>query len=613
MIPIAWHGCYDDNWTGLIVPAAFAHPAKMARGLVARIFDTLFAMGALERGSVVVDPFGGIGTTGIEGASRGVQVVCCELEPKFVALARENFAKHARDWTTMARPQPIIVQGDSRQLRQVLGLAGIDADALIASPPYTAQAIEKNSGSIDRRKQYETYRAAGGGASFEAFAATQEKHSQGYGESEGQLAALPAGSLNAVVSSPPYEGSDQNYAEGRTRIDWEKGARAGMKNDRISGPEAAYGTTDGQLGAMPRGSVDAVVASPPYEEIAAGAGGLNTKPGTEGQQGGRSPDSPSQDTDQRYGDTPGQLGKMASGAVEAVIASPPYATEQFNGRNGINIDKIEAHSRAVSPTSQARSKSTYGDAPANLANLPVGAVDAVVSSPPFTQGYAGGGGINLTGIGPGGADKVGSRTYQGTANERTEGNLERLTLGDVDAVVTSPPWGDGPDGAEGGVKGSKFRNPEDVLLAGRGKGASDEARLRQAARDEEKTYGDAPEQLANKEGETFWSAALEVVREAHAILKPGGHAVWVVKAFVRDKKIVDFPGDWKRLCEHVGFETVKEVHAMLIREDRRPDLFDGEVVTRKSRKSFFRRLYEAKYPGNEINWEVVWFMRKRDA
>jgi hypothetical protein len=122
-VPIVrWTGCYDDGWRDLIVPEAFAHPAKMARGLVVRVFDELFASGALQRGDVCVDPFGGIGTTAIEGASRGVQVVCCELEPRFVALARQNFELHRRDWEAMGRPLPVMVQGDSRQLRT-------DADA----------------------------------------------------------------------------------------------------------------------------------------------------------------------------------------------------------------------------------------------------------------------------------------------------------------------------------------------------------------------------------------------------------------------------------------------------------------------------------------------------
>ena len=74
-----WNGCYDDSWRGDITDESFAHPAKMARGLVTRIFDYL----NLPRGSVVVDPFGGGGTTGLIGAGRGLRCFASELEPKF--------------------------------------------------------------------------------------------------------------------------------------------------------------------------------------------------------------------------------------------------------------------------------------------------------------------------------------------------------------------------------------------------------------------------------------------------------------------------------------------------------------------------------------------------
>lgn len=728
-----WAGCYDQGWRDLITPESFSHPAKMSRGLLVRIFDELVRLGALQKGDIVLDPFGGIATTAIEGASRGMQVVCVELEEKFVAMARQNVEGHARGWETLGFPIPIIVQGDSRALREVL----------------------RHSVFADRYP-------------------------------------------DAFVSSPPYASSDQNYAEGRTRVDWDKGARAGMKNDRISGPDAAYGHSEGQLADLQEGAIEAVIASPPYAGIASGAGGLNTTPAVEGQQGGRSPESPSQQADQRYGDAEGQLAKMTEGSIDTVVGSPPFldARSYLSDKGSIKGSTTPtAHDPEAMGTSDGNLQAMRaGDVDAVVGSPPystgciregsgvddeagriegsasslvvprpgirTGSVDAVVSSPPFTQGYSGGGGINVKGYGKDGADKVGSRTYQGTGAERSKGNLETLALGDVDAVVGSPPWGDGPDGSEGGVKGSKFNKAEDILRAGRGKGASDEARLRQAARDEQRTYpADTPGQLANLpmlrhkfdcparepvpgewrgnfgdyrctcglaatvanckhqfqdttfclhcgweptaddiqaiedaarrgelrgvrdlqqraddvsavraadtgahgtllpaavvgsppyenieranhvpgesvrraregradqavsygrtagnlgnvEGETFWSAAAQIVREAYAILKPGGVAVWVTKAFVRDKRVVDFPGDWRKLCEHVGFETVQEVHAMLVAEERRSDLFDGETVKRRERKSFFRRLAE-KRGSPRIDFEVVYFMIKR--
>ena len=48
MTTTQWVDCYNDGWNGLIVPAAFQHPAKLSRGLIVRIFDELFAMGACD-------------------------------------------------------------------------------------------------------------------------------------------------------------------------------------------------------------------------------------------------------------------------------------------------------------------------------------------------------------------------------------------------------------------------------------------------------------------------------------------------------------------------------------------------------------------------------------
>jgi hypothetical protein len=49
-----WENCYDDGWQGLIVPDAFAHPAKMARGLLMRIIRHIGAKGWLRLGGDVV-------------------------------------------------------------------------------------------------------------------------------------------------------------------------------------------------------------------------------------------------------------------------------------------------------------------------------------------------------------------------------------------------------------------------------------------------------------------------------------------------------------------------------------------------------------------------------
>ena len=314
-----WHRCYADGWRGIISDESFAHPAKMAKNLANRIYDHAFERGWVNDGDCVLDPFGGIGGTAYGAILHDLRWLGVELEPKFVSMAEKNIERWVATGRECGFPNgnARIVRGDSRRLIEVLrdagalpalvvssppyvsgdhhadqtGAWGGNAQALtkdqagygaesgqlgkmkegeapalvVSSPPYAGSAIEKNSASVDLSKQYETYRAQGGGASFEKFCATQEKHS------------------------------------------------------------GHYGTEAGQIGRMREGDAPALlVSSPPYAGIATGAGGLNTKPGTDGQQSGRSASAPSQATDQRYGSSDGQLAVMAEGDVAAIVSSPPF-------------------------------------------------------------------------------------------------------------------------------------------------------------------------------------------------------------------------------------------------------------------------------------------------
>lgn len=514
---VIWQGCYEDGWRGLIVPDAFTHPAKMARRLIVRIYDELFAIGALRRGDVVVDPFGGIGTTGIEGASRGIQVICCELEPKFVGLAQQNFDLHRLDWETMGRPLPQIVNGDSRQLRQ--HVAPALAACVVSSPPYVSGGHHADVMGA--------WNANGGGHGV-------TKDEAGYGRTKGQLGQMKEGEVAAVISSPPYAGNDK---ADNTKHD--RDPLAGRFTGVFRG---SYGRSDGQLGAMLSGQVEAVISSPPYAEISSGSGGLNTLPPKHaGQQGGRSAASASQDTDSRYGTADGQLARLALGAVDAVVSSPPFLGARSDTQRSVPT-KHGGPAAERHHTTQAGAG--YGDDPTNLANLASGDVDAVVSSPPY------------------------------------EGSLHASRDGIDWSAARRESHGGGEHQAPGSSAGAAY-----PALDGN---------------------------VGNSTGETFWSAAKQIVEESFAILKPGGVAVWVVKAFVRDRQIVDFPGDWRKLCEAIGFETFTEAHAMLVHEEVRSHLFDGEVTKRRERKSFFRRLAEKK-GSPPIDFEVVYFMRKPEV
>ena len=456
--PDTWERCYADSWRGIITPESFAHPAKMARGLALRIFAHAIAEGWIKPGEIVVDPFGGIGSTGIVGAEAGLQVVMCELEPRFVALNQANIERHRWRWAQFGKPIPRVVQGDSRRLVSVLCEVLAAADLVVSSPPYAetdiASKVTGTSYGVDFARTGKSPRALG------------EMNAERYGHAVGQLSALPSGDVgkvlaaaDLVVSSPPY--SETALAGGPTRDGqgYTQGARC--LDD--------YGTTPGQLGALPAGDVDAVVGSPPFE------GSLNDRAsaGILAGSGARMGDSCKGDTG--YGTFPGQLGALPAGDVGKALA----------------------------------------------------AADCVVSSPPY------------------------------------EGSLRANHCDGIDwAKANKTHW-----------------------------------------QDNEFSYGISAGQVGTFTGETFWSAAREILQQCHQILRPGGVAIWVTKNFVRKGAVVPFSDDWLRLCESVGFQLVCRHRAMLVAETVEDGLF-GTVTKTRERKSFFRRLAEKK-GSPRIDWEDV--------
>ncbi len=429
----------------------------------------------MHTGETVLDCFSGIGTTSIIGAWRGCQVIGCELEKKFHDLALENVELHRRGWETMHRPIPVLLNGDSRKLRDVI------RDAVESY----GQLGSMKEGSISAIVSSPTFLNARSGTTASETSSTGpcEDRSQSVadgnrlGQSDGQLADMKEGSISAMVSSPPYV-APPGHDSGHPRLDAIEDLRRATDG---SARRSGYGSAEGNIAHLQEGSIDSVITSPPYEEIAAGAGGLNTLPPKPGQQGGRSPESASQQADQRYGESAGQLARMGKGDVANVM----------------------------------------------------------ITSPPFL-------------------------------------------------------------GAHGGV--ATDDEPRQRM---------EDGRLPKTGMMTQTNYGETLGQLGSmKSDDTFWSASDAILRECFALLKPNAHAAFIVKSFVRSGKIVNFPADWRRLCEHIGFETLTEIHAMQVQKETHTNLFAEEVTTKKEKKGFFRRIHEARHPETAINFEVVYIMRK---
>lgn len=270
--------------------------------------------------------------------------------------------------------------------------------------------------------------------------------------------------------------------------------------------------------------------------------------------------------------------------LQMAISSPPYIGSVNSGENGIDWDKAKRPERWTGNRNRngcqaaASHVMKYGEADGQLGAMKEGEHSLPITSPPYNP--------------PMSQDHNGSKggTRGTTPSEKgafvkygnSEGQLEGMSMEGFDAAISSPPF----------ETSTQVNNTPGDMTQGRARwegGTDSAARVKQ-------DYADySLENLGNQRGETFWSASRIILQQLHQVLAPNAHAVFVVKAFVRNKQIVDFPTQWAQLCEAVGFRLIHDHHALLTEEYGTQSTFHGEDKTLTiERKSFFRRLAESK-------------------
>uniref|UniRef100_A0A6M3JQE2 Putative methyltransferase n=1 Tax=viral metagenome TaxID=1070528 RepID=A0A6M3JQE2_9ZZZZ len=355
-------------------------------------------MGYLAKDQTIMDPFGGIGGGGIMAASMGLKWIGVELEEKFVDLAKQNFTLHSHAWDVMGYPQPTIIQGDSRRLSSVLQ----GADLIATSPPFVDCLTSKD-------EKFNSLARPG-----------RTDQNSDYGQSPGQIGNMKSGSIDAVITSPPFS----------------------------------------EFGCQPMGKC-------PSRPVRSKRKAMGIDDKTE------------------YGWTKGQIGNLRAGDVEALIEA-----------------------------------------------------DLICTSPPFE------------------------------GNPQAYEKLDGKNL----AVRKNP------------------RHPGEKLYF------------------TEYIQPNSPGQLGQTSGESYWQAVADVYRECFKILKPQGIIIIVVKSYIKAGRRVPLPMQMLKLLIHLGFVPLERIKAMLVEETVTQGLF-GDIVKKKERKSFFRRLAE-KRGSPEINFEEVLVCKK---
>lgn len=486
----------------------------------------------------------------------------------------------------LGRPgQAVLVQGDSRRLLAVLS-ENPEATAVLSSPSW------------------------------------QDSLNDGAKHAEGQLAHLPPaqmssmaeGAVSLVASSPAYSPHALGHRGTGNDIDEARRLHARLNDNR-------YGAAAGQMSSMAEGEVSLVASSPPYADaINTSQSGILFELGQKDYPGrvfheGRVVMNRRHHDNRQYGEEAGQMGAMRNqGDVDVVVSSSPYATSvnQAAGANdnqarrdrqaaaGVDTTKVQARG---GPNSVLNRPQVYGAEEGQLGAMTEGMVDLVASSSPYANGAQ-----HIGGRDPAPQHiEGGPLTYVDYgASAGQLGNMAAVTL------LSSPPYADSVNGGEG--PGARHDWVSHSLAQA--------MKLSSLS-----TYGLNEAQLGNAVANTFWGAARLVMEQCWLALRPGGWAIWVCGPYVRDKKIVDFPDQWRRLGQACGFQT-KIVARAWKKEDKGNAVglldIDGTIQRGKkarldggkvrqatvSNVSFFRRLTNEKNPEAAVELEVVLFMQK---
>ena len=198
----------------------------------------------------------------------------------------------------------------------------------------------------------------------------------------------------------------------------------------------------------------------------------------------------------------------------------------------------------------------------NIAKLKHGDIDAIITSPPYSEGqFDCHHGIK----GPLSPNLRGRKVWeQRFKMEYSDGNITNLKHGNIDEIITSPPYEGSMEGGSrhtGGKCDREKSEEETRLKIGLGVKYSDDER-----------------NIGNLKKETYLEAMFKVYHECYKVLKPQGLLIVVIKDFIRNKKVVPLHEHTIKLCELVGFRLKEHL------------LF--ELPT----KSFWRILYEEKHP-----------------
>jgi DNA modification methylase len=291
-----------------------------------------------------------------------------------------------------------------------------------------------------------------------------------------------------------------------------------------------------------------------------------------------------------------KLSELLKNKIDSIVTSPPYAEANrgggiakkgYEGKYGKDEKLHLRHDRPLS------------DNPNNISNLPLGKVSeisTIITSPPY---------VNVNNVKKNseefwkkakeGGKRWGSKPPSGTREKQltSDENIANLPHGNIDTIITSPPYEhqlhDSREKREKGCwKGSEIDVKKNVPM-----GYSENSENIGNLMSSDKEYEALAKGLMVKGKPTYLSEMLKVYKQMWEVLKPNGLAIIIIKAFVRNKRIIDLPYHTYLLLKACGF-VLEKLYKLRLKN-----------------QSFWRTLYYKKFPDVPlINHEYILVMRK---
>jgi DNA modification methylase len=394
------------------VEESMTHPAKMNVALARKILKEF-----TKPGDTVLDPMAGCGTTLVEAILLGRNAVGVDIEKKFCNLMKKNIEKVERTNKKSRFPlklgKAIVINTDARKLSQVL--IG-KTDAVVTSLPF---GKAQSGGGIAKEGYHNEAMSKG---VFDPIG-KRSYIPENIGKSDSNISNLPhrkKKQFDLIITSPPYG----EMRKGKT-VSLEKAMEIARKkterydsgnfltDGRIKGLKtlhSGYGRNKNNIGNLPHGKIDTIITSPPYAE--------SIKAVSSGHQG------------------------PEGGALERqhIIAKQTERMRKLFAKGKFRRKGTFLH--VAHPSYMVNQVAGYSINPENIGNLAYGIVDAIITSPPYSEGI--GHAQGELGKRQTGEEKLRyawrielAKKYR---EQWSEENIAILPHGKIDAVITSPPY-----------------------------------------------------------------------------------------------------------------------------------------------------------------------------